>query len=73
MFESWIGHRVKVKLKTEGEAGYWVLGRLRDVTDEGIKLSLQLYPGSSWRSARAKRPKSYPWDSILDIQLLDDR
>jgi hypothetical protein len=39
--EAWVGRRVKVKLRTESGNGYWVLGRLRGVSDERIELSPQ--------------------------------
>ena len=69
--KAWIGRRVNVKLRTESGGGYWVLGRLRGVTDEGIKLSPQFRPKASESRSRPKRPRFYPWISVTDVQPLE--
>ena len=69
--KAWIGRRVKVKLRTEGGGSYWVFGRLRSVTDEGIKLSPQFLPNASESRSSSKRPRSYPWISVTDVQPLE--
>ena len=71
--EAWIRRRVKVKLRTESGNGYWVLGRLRGVSDEGIELSLQVRTGASESRSRPKRPRYYPCTSVSDVQPLGDR
>ncbi len=42
--EAWDGYRVKAKLRTEGKAGYWILGRLRATSDKGTKLCRKFVP-----------------------------
>ena len=69
--ESWVGRRVKVKLRTEGGGGYWILGQLRAVTDEGIELSPQFRTDNSGSESRPKRPEFYPWRPISDVRLLE--
>ena len=69
--KAWIGRRVKVKLRTESGGGYWVFGRLRSVTDEGIKFSPQFLPNASEGRSSSKRPRSYPWMSISDVRPLE--
>lgn len=71
--EAWVGQRVKVKLRTESGNGYWVLGRLRGVSDERIELSPQFRTGASESRSRPKHPRSYPWTTVSDVQPLGDR
>jgi hypothetical protein len=71
--EAWIRRRVKVKLRTESGNGYWVLGKLRGVSDEGIELSPQFRTGASESRSRPTRPRSYPWTTVSDVQPLGDR
>lgn len=69
--KDWIGRRVKVELRTESGGSYWVFGRLRSVTDEGIKLSPRFLPNASESTSSSKRPRSYPWMSISDVRSLE--
>jgi hypothetical protein len=72
--KAWIGRQVKVKLRTESGNGYWVLGRLRGVSDERIELSPQFRTGASESRSRPKRPsRYYPWTTVSDAQPLGDR
>ncbi len=42
--EAWDGYRVKAKLRTDGKAGYWILGQLRATSDKGTKLCQKFVP-----------------------------
>jgi hypothetical protein len=56
--ESWIGKTVVVEVKARKGGRYMVLGRLHDVTDEGVVID---------RPA-LERLRSYPWASVSDVR-----
>jgi hypothetical protein len=61
--EEWIGRSVKVGIRTPRGRGYWTLGWLLDVTEDGITLS-------TTDPLDKVKPKAYPWSSIGDVRSL---
>jgi hypothetical protein len=59
--ESWIGRTVVVQVKGRRGGSYLILGRLHDITDEGLMIDRQPPEGS----------RSYPWESVVDVRLPD--
>jgi hypothetical protein len=56
--ESWIGRSVIVEVKGRKGGSYMVLGRLHEVTDEGVVID--------WPSS--ERLRSYPWESVSEVR-----
>jgi hypothetical protein len=61
--EEWIGRRVIVEVKGRRRGSYLVLGRLQEVTDEGVTIDRQ----SPERFT--ERIRSLPWQSVVDVRL----
>jgi hypothetical protein len=61
--ESWIGRTVIVGVKGRKGGRYMVLGRLQDVTDEGVMI------GRRSPERITERIRSYPWESVVDVRL----
>ena len=61
--EEWIGRSVKVEIRTTRGRGYWTLGWLLEVTEDGITLS-------TTHPLDKVTPKAYPWSSIEDVRSL---
>jgi hypothetical protein len=59
--ESWIGRTVVVQVKGRRGGSYLILGRLHDITDEGLLIDRQQPEGC----------RSYPWESVVDVRLPD--
>jgi hypothetical protein len=57
--ESWIGRTVIVEIKGRKGGRYMVLGRLHDVTEEGVVIDRQ----------SPERVRSYLWESVVDVRL----
>jgi hypothetical protein len=61
--EEWIGQTVIVEVKGRRRGSYLILGRLQEVTDEGVTIERQ----SPERFT--ERIRSYPWESVVDVRL----
>jgi hypothetical protein len=61
--EEWIGRTVIVEVKGRRRGSYLILGRLQEVTDEGLAIDRQ----SPERFT--ERIRSYPWESVVDVRL----
>ena len=63
MPEEWIGRTVIVEVKGRREGSYLILGRLQEVTDEGLTIERQ------WQERFTQRIRSYPWESVAGVRL----
>jgi len=61
--KEWIGRPVKVGVRTPRGKGYWTLGWLLEVTEDGITLS-------TTDPLDKVTLKAYPWSSIEDVRSL---
>lgn len=61
--EEWIRRSVKVEIRAPRGRGYWTLGWLLEVTEDGITLS-------TTDPLDKVTPKAYPWSSIVDVRSL---
>jgi hypothetical protein len=61
--KEWINRRVLVALRNERGGTYAVLGRLREVTDEEIRIVMR----------SSGRVRTFSWDSVAEVHPLGDR
>jgi hypothetical protein len=66
--EAWIGRKVIVKVRGQHGRPYSIFGRLAATSEEGVQVTElgQTSHGSPCRT------RSYPWDSVMDVEPLDD-
>jgi hypothetical protein len=56
--ESWLGQTMIVEVKGRKGGRYMVLGRLHDVTDQGVVID----------SPVSECLRTYPWESVSDVR-----
>ncbi len=66
--EEWIGRKVMVKVRGQHGRPYSVFGRLAAKSEEGVEVTGlgQTSHGSAYRR------RSYPWNSVMDVEPLHD-
>jgi hypothetical protein len=65
--KAWIGHTVRVRIRTRRGGQYIVLDKLLEVDEEGIKI---MAGAGSAEESGLRDARHYPWDRVVSVDPL---